>query len=734
MREIKFKIITVFISIFLTGIIYNDIFLSPNEYLFSASGDGIKNYYTSQNYIKHGDLGFATKGLNYPYGELLSFTDNQPSLSWIMLVLKKSFPSIDKYVIGIYNFLMLLSISIAALFYYLIARKFYLPKIYSVCIALIIAFLSPQIERFTGHYALGYVCFVPILWYLIIRLYEDKFQWKISILIFLYNLFFGFIHPYYVLIGSLFVVVFAFSDFLYSSDKNWKLLFKQIVFAILPALFLQGIFSVFDTIIDRPTNPWGILNYATRFEGLFVPVFSPMLDWLNSIINVRGTDIESRSYVGLVGTLVFVLSIIKIVKYIRRKQFHLIFKPVLPSTLRTSLLTAILILIFAMAVPFRIGFGFLLEVLPAIKQFRSLGRFAWIFYSVFTMYASFYLYLLYRKYNYSKKKIAFGIVVLSLLLWTTEAYINNSNAIKYISNKSASMYYDESLLKTIDSLKIDKERFQAILPMPMYIIGSEVIGIHKDNNGTVFHSMHVSSVLGLEIISTMLSRSSLSQTEKLASICSDSLLSRREYINDITKKEILIVTKNADLTEGEQFVLSNARYLFSDQLGFGYYSLDPTKLLQRDYHKDGTEITIRSGETQLKEDWFYWDCKSRMLNVTKKLRGAGDYELTFWLKLTNKHFASKFTEWRLDEKGNTIEKKEYESSVFSNIENGWVRVRHQFSYDENVNAIKFFIRNEEDSVRNILIKPLGKKVFTKTDNQIFINNYRAYNTNTAGRL
>lgn len=734
MREIKFKIITVFISIILTGIIYNDIFLNPNAYLFSASGDGIKNYYTSQNYIKNGEFGFYTKGLNYPYGELVSFTDNQPSLSWIMLSLKGIFPGIESNVIGIYNFLMLISISIAALFYYLIARKFYLPKYYAVFISIIIAFLSPQVERYTGHYALGYVCFVPILWYLILKMYENKFQWKFSIIIFAYNLFFGFIHPYYVLIGALFVLIYAFSVFLYSSKKNWLELFIQSTLAISPAICLQLVFSIYDTIKDRPTNPWGILNYASRFEGLFVPVFSPMLDWLNKIINVRGTDIESRSYVGILGSMVLVFSIIKIIKYLNKKNYRLIYKPALPTGLRNSLLASVLILMFAMAVPFRIGFGFLLDYLPAIKQFRSLGRFAWIFYSVFTMYTSFFIYVLYRKSKIQNRKITVWVIGIGLMLWIFDAYINNTNAIKYINNKNAKTYYDNSILVKLDSLKIDKSRFQAILPLPMYIIGSEVIGIHKDNNGTVFHSMHLSSVLGLEIISTMLSRSSFSQTEKLASICSDSLMSRSEYLRNINKKEILVVTKHSDLSEGEQFVLSNSKYLFTDDLGFEYYTLDPSRLTQRNYKKDGTEVSINSGESIVNNEWYYWDEKSRMLNVTQKLKGKGEYELTFWLKLSNKMFAAKYTEDRLDDKGNTIEKKEYESSIFSNIENGWVRVRHQYTYDENVKTIQFFIRDEEDSVKNILIKPINKKVFTKAENQILINNYRAYRTNTAGRL
>ena len=67
MKEIKFKIITLLFSIIILCIFYTDVLINPNAYLFSASGDGIKNYYTSHYFVKHGELSFHTQGLNYPY-------------------------------------------------------------------------------------------------------------------------------------------------------------------------------------------------------------------------------------------------------------------------------------------------------------------------------------------------------------------------------------------------------------------------------------------------------------------------------------------------------------------------------------------------------------------------------------------------------------------------------------------------------------------------------------------
>lgn len=736
MKELKNKIVVIVLSMVVLFLLYNKIIISPNSYLFSASGDGIKNYYTSDFFVNHEDLSFHTQSQNYPYGEFIVYTDNQPSISWLLILLKNIIPSIVNYTVGIYNFLMLFSICIAALFYYIIARKLSLPPLYSGAVSLIVAFLSPQVERFTGHYALGYVCFVPMLWYLLIKTFEKGYSVKYSIYIFIYNLFFGFIHPYYILIGALFVLVYTFCHLLYSKF-SWSKFISYSIIAISPAIVQQLILKIIDATTDRPTNPWGLYDFATRFEGLFIPVFSPFLDIWNSVIKVRSTDIESRSYVGMLGAVIFILSLIKIVKYIKRKRYKLIFKSVLPTELRTALLCSILILLFAMAMPFRLGLGFLLDIIPAIKQFRSLGRFAWVFYSVFTMYSAYYLFLLYRKYNIQKKaQLAILLVCGLLSIWAIEAYINNWNTIKKIENKVAINYYDDKLLSKFDSLNIDINRFQSILPLPIYLIGSEVIGIHNDASRIVFQSMKLSSLTGLGINSTMLSRTSLTQSMKMASFVSDSLINREAYIKDLKPIEILIITKNKDLSSGEKYVLSQSTLLFTDEQGFGYYSLFPQKLTRREYTKDGTEIIIeKKGRNTIgKHDWYYWNTydntqtnainKSNSVLFEGELLGYGEYECSFWLKLSNKKIVPKLTLETFNENKELMEKKNFDCGVFSNVSNGWLRVSNVFKYDEKCRGIRYSINSESDTIDNLLIKSINLKLLgIEAGKEVMIDNF-----------
>jgi hypothetical protein len=733
MKEIKFKIITLLLSIFLVGIFYGDILVHPNDFLFSESGDGIKNYYTAHYFVKHDGIGFNTHGLNYPYGELISFTDNQPSISWSIQLLKKLGIDLSDNVIGVFNLLMLLSICIASLFYYLIARRIYLPPYYAVLVALLISFLSPQVERFTGHYALGYVCFVPMLWYLLIRAFEKNFSIRYGLLIALYNLFFGFIHPYYVLIGTLFCVVYAICNYAYS-PKNLKALLAQLVLFASSPILLQFILNAKDSVIDRPSNPWGLLDYATRIEGVFLPVNSLLLDLLNKIIKVRSTDIETHSYVGLVATMVFVFSLIKFFKYIKRKKFKYIVKPILPAALRTALLTAVLLLLFAMAIPFRIGLTFILDWVPAIKQFRSLGRFAWIFYSVFAMYSSFYLYLLYKKWSMQgRKKFAYVFVFICLLIWASESYNANSYTNRIIANRSSEKYYSSNVKEKLKELNVNLSEFQAILPIPIYLIGSEVIGIHNDETGIVFQSMKISAQTGLPIGSTMLSRTSLSQTIKLASFVSDSLLSKENYLKDINSKKFLLISKKQELTEAEQELLVLSTFLFTDELGFNYYTLDPLRIKEKNYKIDGTEfIANKEGKNILgKHDWYYWQSYGEGKFFTKEnselykgdVWGDGNYECSFWLKLSNKHIAPRLVFESFDKTNNLIEKKSFDCGVFSNVDGNWLRVENRFSYSEKEGSIRFSLITQGDTIKNLLIKPQNIKVITSKPTEKRINNF-----------
>ena len=115
---LHFIVITVvFLLVF--ALCMPELFFNLNNTLISATGDGIKNYYTVLYHIKYGS-GFWFKGFAYPYGELLNFTDGQPALAYPLSLLTKAGVPVANYSLAILNGSMLLSVIVCAWFLYLI--------------------------------------------------------------------------------------------------------------------------------------------------------------------------------------------------------------------------------------------------------------------------------------------------------------------------------------------------------------------------------------------------------------------------------------------------------------------------------------------------------------------------------------------------------------------------------------------------------------------------------------
>lgn len=78
--------------------------LNPNSFLLTKQGDGLKNYYTTSYYIKY-NKGLSSSAMNYPFGEHVIYTDNQPFIGIILSLIDKNISPIHDYSIGIIHYL-----------------------------------------------------------------------------------------------------------------------------------------------------------------------------------------------------------------------------------------------------------------------------------------------------------------------------------------------------------------------------------------------------------------------------------------------------------------------------------------------------------------------------------------------------------------------------------------------------------------------------------------------------
>src|SRR5688500_14832499 len=101
---------------------FTKIFKCPSCYLYSDAGDGLKNYYTLAYYVDH-DNGWHFSGMNYPYGENIIYTDNQPILALTLRWIDRNLFDMAPHVIGTLNMLLLVSIYLAVIVSYLLLRR-----------------------------------------------------------------------------------------------------------------------------------------------------------------------------------------------------------------------------------------------------------------------------------------------------------------------------------------------------------------------------------------------------------------------------------------------------------------------------------------------------------------------------------------------------------------------------------------------------------------------------------
>lgn len=481
-RKLKFNrsiLILIILTTFYLLFFYHKVLLSPNSYLIVDGGDGIKNYFSYIFHIKHDTSYINTQGINYPYGELQLFTDGQFVISNSIKYLSHFYPEISNYSIGILNLIILLSFFPCTLFIYLIFKRLNTGETYRIIAALLITFFSPQIFRIYGHFALSYAYFFPMIWYLLIRHFEAKkkqTKYLLSYLIGLVATIWSFIHPYYVLISTLFLLSYWLFYFIQhtKSYKNINHYFFIFIQAVLPLIIINFILKSIDNHVERPIYPWGIFSNHARFGTVFIPSMPPFSPWFQLIGATRNQIWEGWAYIGITGGIVTIYTLYKLIKkaFINRtfKQFY---NPSIPWILKASLPASVLILAYSMGFPFNSGLSFLLEWVPVLNQFRSLGRFAWIFFYVFSVYAFYEVYVIYRLLKIKKSiKFAYFILITALFLYVIEQ-IPYHRKTKNISSVNVFNYnqLSEDYKEIINA--INPKKYQAMIPLPYYVIGNE---------------------------------------------------------------------------------------------------------------------------------------------------------------------------------------------------------------------------------------------------------------------
>jgi hypothetical protein len=575
--------------------LYHPVLRHPNSTMMGSSADAIKNYYTPWYHAKWDSSYTWFQGMNYPYGDHVVFADAQPLLSNAIKIL-----GLADHTVGIMNYAMLLSIVLAGWLQYRILLRWQVDAYWAAMAGAAIALLSPQILRFNAHYGLAYAFVVPLIWHLALRAFElPSLRRSLSVAITVFLL--GWLHPYYVMISAVFLTAFwgMHSWVAWRSTKVMHKILHYALQVVLPVLLFTLALKLTDPVTDRPGNPFGFDQYIATWKSIFLPIALYGFDALlpaKWILNANSW--EGIGYVGLVAGLAFLgYWAYETWRFLGKlwngkwRQFRLLeneqISPETQILITVSMLAGLAVGLFACGIPFAFKPELMTLLFPPIKQFRSLGRFSWVFYYTWTTFSFYLVWRLIGWLHNRKLEWAtwvFGGCVIGFTLFEGAA-LNRGVQMRVTASNPAMKDTENSEIilglpieAWMDSISRGSD-WSAMMVLPYFHEGSENFHTPVPQNSRLAFQASIRS--GLPMLNVMMSRTSFSQTWSHLQIVTEPSgdLEIMQHLKD--RRPILMLrTSNSDTLDGRGLAIPALNRLIANDPRL--YALNLLQPLERD--------------------------------------------------------------------------------------------------------------------------------------------------------
>ena len=335
---------------------------------------------------------------------------------------------------------------------------------------------------------------------------------------------------------------------------------------ILPLILVTFWIDSLDSIKDRPELPYGFMEYKAFWNGIFLPDLWRISSFLQTHFDrIHVLNIENVSYIGMAADVFIILILIHFIYKIADKNANTIVL-VADEFLNNLLITAFFILLFSFGLPFIIHTNWL-KYTGRFQQFRSVGRFAWIFFYIINIYLFAWSYT-----NWTRRKTTFSHIILMLpvLLLLTDNLLMHRKM--YVGNEKA----DKAMISET-RIPFKPDQYQAILPFPFFFYGGEGFGI-DDNCENIVNTEQLSLATGLPMIASNMDRTSAAQVIKNIAYSKNDHLPINVYKEYLSKKPILIMrANNCNIGPREsQLILKSIFVARSDK--YTYYALYPDSI------------------------------------------------------------------------------------------------------------------------------------------------------------
>lgn len=658
MRNLKPYLPVLCLLISCMGYLYwllGEVVLHPNSFIIMNNTDGRQILFNTYFHTVYG-RGLTLSNQLFPNFDVLFMTDAQASVSVLLNTLHQWGLPVAGYVVGITNGLILYSIPLAALYVYGAARLLGIRAWLSAWGAFFIIALSPQWLRVVcGHAGLAYLIYIPALMYSVLYWASPKqhaswvFVGTLCLVIFI-----GFNNGYMLLSGLAFLGLFSVVHLIQTRQWRNKLVLYPLGLVLIAGIGLGLIKKISDPVHDRETAPYGFLVYHAIPESVLLPAHGMMLETLNTLLPIpveQGQE-EGAAYVGLFTLFVLMATTIYfIVRLIRKRKIKLSAN----KALNSLLLTAFLLLFYAMALPFRWGMEHLLDVFPFIKQFRSPGRFAWLFYYVFTVYAL-YRFELWRRSTGSSKLILTALMILFTLGYVLDIQGLQTWNMRYIHAGGYTRNYflpSAEKQQALQRLGIDTVHTAAMLGLPLNCAWNSKFERGDEAYDITQRMVELSCASGIPWLTAKLSRASTFNTLHSGQWVANPIIERESLPAWPKGKTLLLVhQKNYTPTEGENYLQQEGELIFSDSL-FDYYrvAINENLHLYRELllaHFDEKEAAQSNAlladmaqhrvQFGLINEWFYNQRgqETKLLETTiHPLPGDSLMEFSVWTRIDN---------------------------------------------------------------------------------------------------
>jgi hypothetical protein len=672
--------------------LYHAVYLPLGKNICDYSGDGIKNLYTFMYHLEYGKE-FHFIGLLYPFGDTILYMDAQPF--WIIVI--KLFEYISPLdaqnpIIYIHS-ILLFNLFFCAFFVFKILEYFKANILFSSIGAIIITLLSPQIFRFSMHFALGNMAVIPFFWYMYLLLEESLKTYKV----FLFAVFFycvGFIHPYLLLMLAMFFLSFELIQSIYFK----KIRYANIALVIIPTILFVLSIKCMDKILDRPKIAWGAQAFSTQWYELLLPLKGS----LKELFPAFPQDYtEGYGYIGVFGLFGLFFLIFRGAKFLFGDKQKINLKE--NSKINLWLFSSFIVLCFALYIPFRwTVFGFDLEVLNPIKQFRGTGRFVFVFYYTFTIYS----FVVFSKLFHKNKKIFLPITVILLFISAMEI-INYSKVFlasfeKY-GKRDAFEYYKEKYIELFKNVNI--KDYQCIIPFPPSTEGTEVFWLDADWSAKTLY-FWLSYFSGLPLANSHSSRVSLNDCMQIFQLSNTSYIDTAIFNSFKPNKKCLVFIDSSRYNTILP-LMSNSKMLKQFEQ---YYLLSLDFSTLKKYNKKSFEYSWIDSSYKLmyssKNKIHLKGQKRHKFPSILNIKNSKSIRVVFWYKpIVGKKITYPIIELYGAKMGNSIMIKDWREthSITHNYIDRWMCVDFCFDLDSTIDNFNCKAYSEDVIIKDFSI-------------------------------